>query len=367
MTPETWISPRYKAADWAALRPRLEGVLDRAAWSEACEIVADRVRNRFLTPIQLLMNDPNSAEYGFGFAMLAIDCLLIDTLQSFREGRTSGNEARSTKAFIDFLVERPRFASAFVGKSRAREFVDNVRNGLLHDGETRGGWRIRQGLPNGKILEKTADGWILYRDRFHLALEAEFSDYLEQLMLPEDDSSLRSKFLRRMDSICGLLPDRKVVLYFAYGSNMNLDRMAQRAPGAAMVGIGRLRDHRVVFNKRSIDGTGKANIVQDRQSGLGAWGVVFEIAKEDFRALADFEKGYFLRETVVTVNEEPKQVMTFIAEPDSVVQIPPSETYLKQILDGASILPEAYRAQLRATLPTPGEPKVPRRTPENRP
>jgi hypothetical protein len=304
------------------------------------------------------MSDPNSTDYGFGFAMLAIDCLLIDTLQSFREGRTSSNEARSTKAFIDFLVERPRFAPEFVSRSRAREFVDNVRNGLLHDGETRGGWRVRQGFPNGKVLEKTADGWILYRDRFHFALEAEFSDYLEQLMLPDADPSLRSKFLRRMDSICGLLPDRTDVLYFAYGSNMNLDQMAERAPGAVVVGIGRLRDHRVVFNKRSIDGTGKANIVQDRQRGLGTWGVVFEIAKERLRALADFEKGYFLKETVVIVNEEPKQVMTFIAEPDSVVQIPPAETYLKRVLDGASILPEAYQTKLRAASPSKVEPKV---------
>jgi len=342
------ISPRYTTTDWAALRPRLSEPLEEDAWLEACQIATDRVANRFLLPVQILMDHPQSPGHGFGFAMLALDCLLIDTLQAFREGRTSGNEARSTKAFVDFLVECPRFASEFVSKSLAREFVESVRNGLLHDGETRQGWRVRQQSPDGKILAKVNDGWILFRNQFHVALEQEFNDYLDQLRAPEA-GELRSRFLLRMDSICGILPERNTVFYFAYGSNMNEEQMNERVPGAARVGIAYLREHRVVFNKRSNDGTGKANIVPDKQAGLGVWGLMFELTKEQLRTLGKHEKGYFQKEVIVTANGEAKQAVTFIAEPSALEQIPPSESYLQRILHGARVLSQEYQDRLRTS------------------
>lgn len=108
MTSTTRISPRFTVADWSALRPSLNEPFQLATWRSAIDIATDRIHNRFLRPVQILRDDPANRESGFGFAMLALDCLLIDALQAFREGRVSGNEARSTKAFVDFLVERPR-------------------------------------------------------------------------------------------------------------------------------------------------------------------------------------------------------------------------------------------------------------------
>jgi hypothetical protein len=206
VTSETKISPRYAVSDWIALRPRLNEPFQQAAWREASEVARDRIANRFLMPVGVLMDHPKSTGSGFGFAMLAIDCLLIDALQAFREGRTSGNEARTTRAFVDFLTQRPRFASEFKSTTRAREFVENVRNGLLHNGETGRGWRVRRQSPDGKMLEKSADGWVLYRNEFHAALEHEFGDYLAELVGPDSDPALRSNFLLRMDSMCGALP-----------------------------------------------------------------------------------------------------------------------------------------------------------------
>ena len=38
--------------------------------------------------------------------------------------------------------------------------------------------------------------------------------------------------------------------YIAYGSNMNLEQMEQRCPGARVTGKGWLRDHRLFFAGR---------------------------------------------------------------------------------------------------------------------
>lgn len=103
ITPQTKISPRYLVSDWTSLRPELNDAGNTESWTRAIDIVNDRIQNRFLEPIDRLRDQPESAELGFGFAMLALDCLLIDTIQSFREGRTRGSEARTTKAFVDFF------------------------------------------------------------------------------------------------------------------------------------------------------------------------------------------------------------------------------------------------------------------------
>jgi hypothetical protein len=113
--------------------------------------------------------------------------------------------AENSHSFVEFLRNRQRFKVEFASRRTADKFVKCVRNGLLHDGETREGWLIRSGQPdNSKMLERTpGGGWIIYRNHFHEALEGEFSDYLAELLAETAGTTLRSNFLLRMDSICG--------------------------------------------------------------------------------------------------------------------------------------------------------------------
>jgi hypothetical protein len=85
-----------------------------------------------------------------GFAILSLDCLLIDTIQSFREGRFSTGEVSPPVLFKSFL-KNPKF-SDFNGRDR-EEFFHYVRNALPHNGETRKDWKIR--FDTAGILEKT--------------------------------------------------------------------------------------------------------------------------------------------------------------------------------------------------------------------
>ena len=80
------------------------------------------------------------------------------------------------------------------------------------------------------------------------------------------------------------------VLYFAYGSNMLKARLCSRIGSVKAIGRAFLKDKKVLFNKRSVDGSGKANLV----ASLGdvTWGVLYEISVQDLDTLDKVESGY---------------------------------------------------------------------------
>jgi hypothetical protein len=129
---------------------------------------------------------------------------------------------------------------------------------------------------------------------------------------------------------------------------MDKKQMESRV-GARYVGVAKLTDHRVVFNKRSKDGTGKANIASDKPGGPGVWGAVFELKNEQLKKLKTFEQGYFLREGLrVTMSSgELKQVTLFCAEPSETQTLGPSAEYLEKILNAAKNLPPEYQETLK--------------------
>ena len=100
-----------------------------------------------------------------GFAILALCCLLAETLQGFREQpakpipsfgpctfQDDGKciKPTTTDQFREFL-RRPAFRGAFDDDRVARSFVNGVRNGIFHEAETRG-WLIWREEPPGQIL-----------------------------------------------------------------------------------------------------------------------------------------------------------------------------------------------------------------------
>lgn len=78
--------------------------------------------------------------------------------------------------------------------------------------------------------------------------------------------------------------------YFAYGSNMDTERLRSRVPSATVIGPAKLRDKLMVFNKRSTDGSGKANLVNSR--GDLVWGVLYEVDLTELNKLDRAERGY---------------------------------------------------------------------------
>lgn len=80
------------------------------------------------------------------------------------------------------------------------------------------------------------------------------------------------------------------IRYFAYGSNMSSARLRSRIPSVKVVGQAYLKDRKVLFNKLSTDGSGKANLVES--PGDVTWGVLYEMNDSDVEQLDRIEKGY---------------------------------------------------------------------------
>ena len=68
------------------------------------------------------------------------------------------------------------------------------------------------------------------------------------------------------------------MLIFAYGSNMNINRLTQRVPSATKVSNVFLTGYKLMCNKVSRnDGSAKANIEKSDIATDIVWGILFEI------------------------------------------------------------------------------------------
>lgn len=78
--------------------------------------------------------------------------------------------------------------------------------------------------------------------------------------------------------------------YFAYGANMSTGWLKRCVPSAKPLGHAKLLDKRLVCNKESIDGSGKANLANSL--GDAVWGVLYEIDLAELAKLDRVEGGY---------------------------------------------------------------------------
>lgn len=90
--------------------------------------------------------------------------------------------------------------------------------------------------------------------------------------------------------------------YFAYGSNMLSVRLKGRTPSAQFVAIGFVDGYKLVFDKVSVDGSGKCDIEKTNNSHDRVWGVIFSIDARESAALDDAEGlGYGYRKETLSV------------------------------------------------------------------
>jgi gamma-glutamylcyclotransferase len=137
-----------------------------------------------------------------------------------------------------------------------------------------------------------------------------------------------------------------MVFYFAYGSNLAIPRMRDRVPGVRVFGRARLESHRLVFDKRGRDGSGKANIAPDPQANV--WGALYSLEAEEWSLLDGFEPGYErVGIAVVLESGQLQGAETYRAIAREPGLLPLAE-YKRFITEGALAheLPESYRAAI---------------------
>lgn len=121
------------------------------------------------------------------------------------------------------------------------------------------------------------------------------------------------------------------MLYVAYGSNMNLEQMAYRCPNSYVVGNGKLKGWKLVFNVH-------ADVVKTNNENDFVPVVVWNIAGDDWHRLDMYEgyPSYYVKETVNVIleNGKVKKSIVYVMADNRKGICPPEFTYFDCIREG---------------------------------
>ncbi len=160
-----YIAGSKTANDWRTLSAKLVPGGDIGPWNEAFHgYFLERLSLRYLNPIDVIQE--NGTLQGEGFSIVAIQCTLIEFLESTAKGLSyrylrSGERlgqyeySSSRDLFVSFLCSRTPFSKVF-DDQLARDFYEGVRCGLLHEARTKNGWSIWAEGPSGNAISASA-------------------------------------------------------------------------------------------------------------------------------------------------------------------------------------------------------------------
>ncbi len=219
---------------WTNVRMRLDQSYGYdEIWEEAIQIFNNRLRKKFFSPIQIIIND--RSKNGEGFAIMTVQCAIIETLAAFRKGmifnhnNRNGNPAyeykSSRKIFTEFLLSASIFKDHFWSLDitgamvpnnpfNSIDFYSDVRCALMHEARTKNNWHInlspkKTDSKNESKFIVTKNGKIkIYRTLLHYRLLNYFMEYQNELRQNNQDGEiLRKYFARKMDSLFEVVPD----------------------------------------------------------------------------------------------------------------------------------------------------------------
>lgn len=190
------IAPGIDTKSWVGLNLDDDNSPD---WQEAVQILKKRIESRYIEPVDLLIKYEEhlpANKRKFGFTILAIDLLLMETIQAFKEG-LSDTIGKSKETFKNFLRDSNYFSPYFKNDEQRTKFYKEFRCAILHQAEIQGEallWSI------GDLKEQVDDITIINRTKIHEYIKKDLEEYLS-LLSDKRNSALRSKFRSKMDSI----------------------------------------------------------------------------------------------------------------------------------------------------------------------
>lgn len=144
------------------------------------------------------------------------------------------------------------------------------------------------------------------------------------------------------------------IFYFAYGSNMAVQRLCSRVPSAEFVCVAELNGYALKFHKPSKkDGSGKCDAAYTGVAEDRTYGALYSIFESDLSALDKFEgRGYgYERETLVLRKSDGEEVRAeiYIATENN-PSLRPFDWYKEHVIRGAKSinLPLTYIALIEA-------------------
>lgn len=141
------------------------------------------------------------------------------------------------------------------------------------------------------------------------------------------------------------------IYYFAFGSNMDLERIVHRNLSFEKRESAKLKDYKLLFNKRASKAYGQTFANIEPQEDSFVEGILYHTNEESIDILDAYE-GYpehYTREfvNVVRVGNKIVQAITYIANPRWIGEGKPSKKYLNFLLAGKDFLTTGYFEKLR--------------------
>lgn len=337
----------FSVGDWKKLRIKL--YQSEANWPVAFEVFENRINSRFLDPIETIKK--NGKNEGEGFSIALISVVLLEFLAAFEQGKIykthkegiSPNEYYSgIKLLKSFLRSSNVFRQHFDSNEKIQRFYENVRCGLVHEARTMKNDVIisNDSIKNTKndllYFSENGEGR-LNRDLFLEKIKEHISNYKVRIL--EFNSHLRNRFILKMDEISGL----KHVWYFIYGSNLCEKQLNNRLSNLNDKYLSKqiclLNNYQFTYNKLSVDGSSKGNLVKKPNSTVqGIAILLLESTLDTF--ILNYEQGYIKKELIISfenteIIDSKLHFKAYTCISENITSNAPTEEYVSKIVNGA--------------------------------
>lgn len=162
---------------------------DEAAKENLIKLVHHRFNNRYVKHLHQIDS---------GFLKMAVSCLMIETLESFRQGRkdTKGKGV-GQKMFRDFFTTEEKLFPGF--KDIANDFYSSIRCGILHQAETTNAWRILRKIEYDLLDKKNRT---INATRFVRALNKSLDNYINTLKNSDFNEKIWKNAIFKIEDVC---------------------------------------------------------------------------------------------------------------------------------------------------------------------
>ena len=316
-------------------------------WPEAFKVFENRIQSRFFDPIKIIKS--NGKNEGEGFSITLISVVLLEFLAAFelgkiyrtnKEGISPHEYYSGIKLLKSFLKSSSVFGSHFDSNTKIQNFYENIRCGLVHEAKT---------LKNDVIISensaKNTKTDLLYfsengegrlnRDLLLLELRKHINEY--KLKITGGDVQSRMRFILKMDEISGL----KHIWYFIYGSNLWENQLNNRLSELNEKYLFKqrcsLENYQFMYNKKSTDGTSKANLLEKKNGVVqGVAVLLLEDKLDEF--IKKYEIGYKKVEVTIRTGDvgDLLDFKAYTCISNDIASSAPSEHYVSKIVKGAN-------------------------------
>lgn len=173
-------------------------ILDEQNKKEIADAIYHRLYGRFLKIFFFKSSETNTyvysseeiernvfdTEFKNGFSIMANCCLLIEVLSAFLDGNDQTPKNHS-KAFKKIFLKAKSYNNELGIFEKEVNFYYSIRCGILHQGETYKGFKIRR---SGKLYDSETQ--TINSSKFATQLEKFLKEYTEELSSQKWDSEL---------------------------------------------------------------------------------------------------------------------------------------------------------------------------------